>query len=297
MEGKEYELGRRLKSCRKRIGLKQEEVGRKIGIGKSMVSDWECGKRVPSVSLLMKLAALYEVPLEVLVDVQNAADGETAAERLSNFVMSDSPEEVAAYLNISVNSLSRMTAGDLDITQEQAEKLAERYGVQPSLFLDEPEEVIQTFPSNVRPISNLHHQRVPLIGEVAAGEPIYAPEDLGIYVDSPVDADAAITIRGDSMIPTYQDGDLVYIKARPDVPEGAVAVVFLDDEATLKHVYKRPTGLTLWSDNTAYAPMNIEFEDYNNVRIFGIPVGFTRIYKPTLDGKIRKGFSQEGKSK
>lgn len=152
-------------------------------------------------------------------------------------------------------------------------------------LLDQPD-----LPANVRPISKLHHQRVPLIGSVAAGQPIYDPEDAGIYVESPVDADAAITIRGDSMIPTYQDGDLVYVKARPDVPEGAVAVVFLDDEATLKHVYKRPTGLTLWSDNTAYAPMNIEFEDYNNVRIFGVPVGYTRIYKPDIAGKIKKGF-------
>ena len=152
-------------------------------------------------------------------------------------------------------------------------------------LLDQP-----ALPSNVRPISKLHHQRVPLIGGVAAGGPIYDPEDAGIYVESPVDADAAITIHGDSMVPTYLDGDLVYVKACPDVPEGAVAVVFLDDEATLKHVYKRPTGLTLWSDNTAYAPMNIEFEDYAVVRIFGVPVGYTRIFKPTIDGKIRKGF-------
>lgn len=144
--------------------------------------------------------------------------------------------------------------------------------------------------SNVRPISSLHRQRVPLIGGVAAGEPIYDPEDLGVYVESPVDADAAITIHGDSMVPTYQDGDLVYIKACPDIPEGAVAVVFLDDDATLKHVYKRPTGLTLISDNPAHPPIMVEFEDYVNVRIFGVPVGYTRIYKPTLDGKIRKGF-------
>ena len=146
-------------------------------------------------------------------------------------------------------------------------------------------------PSNVRPISFLHRQRVPLIGSVAAGEPIYDPEELGVYVDSPVDADAAITIRGDSMAPTYQDGDLVYIKARPDVPEGAVAVVFLDDEATLKHVYKRPTGLTLISDNMeTHPPIMVEFEDYANVRIFGVPVGYTRIYKPGIAGKVKKGF-------
>ncbi|MBQ1788824.1 MAG: LexA family transcriptional regulator [Oscillospiraceae bacterium] len=150
---------------------------------------------------------------------------------------------------------------------------------------------LPSLPSNVHPISNLHHQRVPLIGSVAAGEPIYDPEDAGVYVESPVEADAAITIRGDSMVPTYLDGDLVYIKARPDVPDGAVAVVFLDDEATLKHVYKRPTGLTLISDNMAtHPPLMVEFADYENVRIFGVPVGYTRIYKPGIAGKIRKGF-------
>ena len=155
-----------------------------------------------------------------------------------------------------------------------------------SIDRDEP-----PLPSNVRPISALHRQRVPLIGSVAAGEPIYDPEDAGVYVESPVEADAAITIRGDSMVPTYLDGDLVYIKARPDVPDGAVAVVFLDDEATLKHVYKRPTGLTLISDNMAtHPPLMVEFADYENVRIFGVPVGYTRIYKPGIAGKIRKGF-------
>ena len=169
------------------------------------------------------------------------------------------------------------------------EKLAKHFNVSKAYLLGEEEKPV-SFPSNVRPISSLHHQRVPLIGEVAAGEPIYAPEDLGVYVDSPVEADAAITVHGDSMEPTYKDGDLVYIKCRPDVPEGAVAVVFLDDEATLKHVYKRPTGLTLWSDNPNYRPMQIEFEDYAVVRVFGVPVGYTRIYKPSISGKIRKGF-------
>lgn len=156
---------------------------------------------------------------------------------------------------------------------------------------DTPTPDGQSLPSNVRPISALHHQRVPLIGAVAAGEPIYAPEELGVYVDAPVDADAAITVQGDSMEPNYMDGDVVYIKCHPDVPEGAVAVVFLDDEATIKHVYKRPTGLTLISDNMAnHPPMMIEFEDYSNVRIFGVPVGYTRIFKPDPTKKVKKGF-------
>ena len=142
-----------------------------------------------------------------------------------------------------------------------------------------------TYHPDVHPINALHRQRVPMLGSVAAGEPIY-DEEVGVYVDSPMDCDAALTVRGDSMVPTYQDGDIVYIKCRPDVPEGAVAVVFLDDEATLKHVYKRPTGLTLWSDNASYRPMQIEFEDYDVVRIFGVPVGYTRMYRKPI--KIKK---------
>lgn len=75
---------------------------------------------------------------------------------------------------------------------------------------------------------------------------------------------------------------------RPEVPEGSVAVVFLDDEAALKHVYYRKTGLTLISDNPAHPPIMAEFEDYPNMRIFGVPVGYTRLYKPDPLKKIEK---------
>jgi SOS-response transcriptional repressor LexA len=73
-----------------------------------------------------------------------------------------------------------------------------------------------------------------------------------------------------------------------------VAVVFLDDEATLKHIYKRPTGLTLISDNPAHPPIMAEFEDYPNMRTFGVPVGYTRIFKADPLKKIKKGFKKEG---
>ena len=198
-------------------------------------------------------------------------------------------EEFADLLGTTKQNISRYESGAVSPKISTAEVMAEKLGMTLS-ELNGSEDSLGKLPSNVRPISSLHRQRVPLIGGVAAGEPIYDPEDAGVYVESPVEADAAITIHGDSMVPTYQDGDLVYIKCCPNIPEGAVAVVFLDDEATLKHVYKRPTGLTLWSDNASYRPMQIEFEDYAVVRVFGVPVGYTRIYKKGIDAKIRKGF-------
>lgn len=143
---------------------------------------------------------------------------------------------------------------------------------------------------NIKPIDQLHRQAVPLIGKVAAGEPIYSPEDYDAYVDSPVKCDAAIEVQGDSMTPRFQDGDLVYIRCRPDVEDGQIAVVFLDDEAAIKRVYHDANGLTLLSDNPDYAPIRATFDDYNSIRVFGIPVGLTRMFKADPANKIRKGF-------
>ena len=207
-------------------------------------------------------------------------------------------EALAERINISKSSISEWEACKRVPRMETLRKIADALGVDVWEIIGfndvefTPVKDGVPLPSNVRPISSLHRQRIPLIGSVAAGEPIYDPEELGVYVDSPVDADAAITIKGDSMAPTYLDGDVVYIKCKPDVPEGAIAVIFLDDEATIKHIYyRRPTGLTLTSDNPGHPPLMIEFADYTTVRIFGVPVGYTRIYKKGIDGKIKKGFS------
>ena len=198
----------------------------------------------------------------------------------------DMVPRIAALLDCSVGYL--MGTEDEINAQRSLDALRAEFTAHSDAKIDTLLNGPGRLPPSVRPLSALHQQRVPLIGSVAAGKPIYDPEGQGVYIDAPVDADAALTVRGDSMEPTYLDGDVVYIKCRPDVPEGAVAVVFLDDEALIKHVYKRPTGLTLWSDNPNYAPMLIEYEDYTNVRIFGVPVGYTRIYKSRP--KVKKGF-------
>lgn len=214
-----------------------------------------------------------------------------------------SQQQLANKLNISKQAISNYERGTREPDYVTLEAIADALNVPMAMLISKEdqanalEEIYATYPqsklpSNVRPISALHHQRVPMIGEVAAGEPIYAPEDVGVFVDTPVKCDAAITVRGDSMVPNYLDGDVVYIKCVPDVQEGSVAVVFLDDEATLKHVYKRPTGLTLISDNMAtHPPIMAEFADYNNVRIFGVPVGFTRMFRPEPLAKVKKGFN------
>ena len=66
------------------------------------------------------------------------------------------------------------------------------------------------------------------------------------------------------------EGDVIYIRKQPNVDhDGQVAVVVLDDTATVKHVYRQKDGLLLVSDNPAYPPMYVPDADKNAVQIIG----------------------------
>ena len=129
------------------------------------------------------------------------------------------------------------------------------------------------------PTNVIEIPRIKLIGKCAAGEPIYN-EFSDEYVSSRLSADCALVVQGDSMEPTYLDGDIVYIHNTPDIAyEGQIAVVIVEDEATLKHVYHINNGLSLVSDNPKYPPMIKTISDYSVIRILGTVCGFTRMYK------------------
>lgn len=194
-------------------------------------------------------------------------------------------DEFAEMLGTTKQNISRYESGAVSPKITTAEIMAEKLGITLSELNGEDDHL----PLSLRPIKSIPRYTVPMMGAVAGGEPIYDKE-VDVYVDSPVDCDVALTVRGDSMAPMYRDGDVVYIKLRDVVPEGAVAVVLLDDEAALKYVYYRETGLTLLPENKEYMPIYPEFADYDRVRIFGVPVGFTRIYKQNPLNKIKKGF-------
>lgn len=120
-------------------------------------------------------------------------------------------------------------------------------------------------------------RRVPVLGDIAAGEPIVAERVYDEYVDIPDDGthryDAALRVTGDSMAPKYQIGDLVLVRYQDDVDDGQIAAVCLDDTVTLKRIYHMPNGLQLISDNPAYPPMVYTNMEVNNAHLVGLAVG------------------------
>lgn len=129
---------------------------------------------------------------------------------------------------------------------------------------------------NGQDILPVQRRAIPMLGEIAAGTPIYAEENAEIlFCDDSIHCDFALTVRGDSMIDArIYDGDIVFIRAQEDVDDGEIAAVILNDEATLKRVYHMKNGLQLLSANPKYAPMVFTLDECDSIRILGKAVGF-----------------------
>ena len=185
-------------------------------------------------------------------------------------------------LKLSKSDMSQFVSGKVTPGQWKISLLSKALGVSPAWLMGEdvPMNYGIDLPPEIRKIKDISPHRVPLLGNVAAGEPILAEESYEMYIDAPNKADYALTIQGDSMNPTYLEGDVVYIREQPDINyDGQVAVVLFDDSATVKHVYKQENGLLLTSDNPSWSPMLKLYADYDYIRILGIICGYTRMYK------------------
>lgn len=121
-------------------------------------------------------------------------------------------------------------------------------------------------------------ESVPLVGQIACGQPITAEENLEGYVSIPAEWHATFTLmcKGDSMEPTIHDGDLVAIRKDVEVENGEIAAVRIEDEATLKHVYLHSDYIELRPENPAYSSIIRRKEEMNDVTIEGKAVGLCR---------------------
>lgn len=175
------------------------------------------------------------------------------------------------------NDLSQYVSGKVTPGQEKLTVLGLALGVTETWLMgyDVPmerdnNEKINSLPhQDFKPISKRKYK---YLGEIACGEPIFADEQYETFIelDSDIHADFVLKAKGDSMINArIHDGDIVFIKEQNDVNDGEIAAVIIDDEATLKRVYKYDDYIMLNAENPAYKPIQINKTDAKNVRIIG----------------------------
>jgi repressor LexA len=102
---------------------------------------------------------------------------------------------------------------------------------------------------------------LPLVGEVAAGEPVLAEENIEEYLELPgviggEDGDYILRVKGDSMKDAgILEGDYVVVKQTEDAANGEIVVALLEHEATVKRFFREKDRIRLQPENSAYKPI------------------------------------------
>lgn len=148
----------------------------------------------------------------------------------------------------------------------------------------EKKGVIKMLPSKSRGIEIVGLQQgkgvsVPVAGEIRAGRPLLAVENIEghIIVDKtlfPAEGSFSLKVTGDSMIDAgIFDGDYVIVKPQSTIENGEIGVVLINDEATVKRVFKSKDKITLKPENRALQPVTY---DAGEVTVLGKVAGVIR---------------------
>lgn len=125
---------------------------------------------------------------------------------------------------------------------------------------------------------------LPLLGQIAAGAPILAEQNVEDLIAVPSEMVKSISnayllrVRGDSMSGEgINPRDLVVVKPQETANHGDLVAVLLGDEATVKRIHYEKGGIRLMASNPAYDPIEVTPED--NPKILGRIVGLMRDYE------------------
>lgn len=239
-------LGARIKKLREKEGLTQLEFAQKLNISNKTLSKYETNKSTPDYDTLTKIANYFKVSTDYLLgkDSENTKLDD-ALFKLGSFTTNNK------YLSF-LNSID-----DIDMLIKAMEKM------------NKETNEIDNLLDNIKTKTTI---QIPILGTIRAGLPIYATENVIGW--ETVQADEArngeyfyLKVTGDSMINArIYEGDLVYCRKQEDIESGEIAIILIENEATLKRVYKNNGTLILHPENPKYKP---EIIDKGNVQILG----------------------------
>jgi repressor LexA len=118
---------------------------------------------------------------------------------------------------------------------------------------------------------------LPVVGQVAAGQPVLAEENIEEYVQVPAliggeDGEYLLRVRGDSMKDAgILEGDYVVVHRQETASDSEIVVAMVGEEATVKRFFREPDHIRLQPENPAYEPIRSR-----EVRVLGRVVGLLR---------------------
>lgn len=191
-------------------------------------------------------------------------------------------KQLSDLTKIPKSSISQYMSGYAKPKQDRIYLISQALNVNPTWLLgydvnmeDDIQNVMKSF-DNIYPIDV---QKIPMLGTIACGEPIYADEDRESYVlcGTEIKADFCLRCKGDSMVNArIYDNDIVFISKQDIVSNGEIAAVIIDDEVTLKrfYYYRDQNLVILKPENSKYEDIVLSGEKLNKVKVLGKAIAF-----------------------
>jgi phage repressor protein C with HTH and peptisase S24 domain len=214
--------GDRIQLYRKRRKLSQPKLADMLGVTKNSVANWETGNSRPEFDTLTRLCVILDISADTFFSLPNRKDSLSNEER----------EHLQMYHALSPyerKSVDTLMAAMLENNELE--------------FREECERNFTRLP------------RAPLPVSAGTGMPLDGDEEQDyVYLRVSADiwrADEVITVRGDSMEPTFHDGDDILVEHTEKLNPGEIGIFIIDGEGFVKEY--RPDGLH--SHNPKYPPI------------------------------------------
>lgn len=215
-------FGSRLREARKNAGLTQQELANKIGTAKSTIAGYEKDAREPDVMKIWEIIKVLNISGEWLlggavVDSDKSPFMLTAREQL--------------YIK-KYRALNEHGKSNIDVLLENEFK-----------YSDEPEKIVYSIAEYLQPVS---------AGDGEWNDDAYT-ENAILNKAPPKGTSFIIRVHGDSMEPTFHDGDRVFIKSQQTIEHGEIGIFIIDGHAYVKELGDK----LLLSHNRLYDPISI----------------------------------------
>lgn len=134
-----------------------------------------------------------------------------------------------------------------------------------------------------KPSEDLDTVEIPILGRIAAGQPILAVEDAreAVKVDrffiGPNTGVFALRVSGDSMIEAgILDGDFIFVRKQIKAKPGDIVVAMIEDEATVKYFYPEGDRIRFQPANSRMEPIIVRRDQFRETQVLGVVVGVYR---------------------
>lgn len=249
-------IGTRLKESREKKGLLQSELAKLIGVKSAgVISNWEQDVSKPDANKMVKICQVLGISLSYLLNYYGTEKAPSLSDEAMKLATDYDDLDRHGKRMVRLVTDEEMARRDEEERQKQAAILREQRERLEAAEEIAPETVYFLIPGFVSAASAG-------LGQPAENE--YS-ENFKLKKEPPYGTSYIIRVSGDSMEPTYHDGEKVFVHAQSDIPVGKIGIFYMDGQNWIKELGKEE----LISHNPVYPPRS--FTD--DIRCQGLVLG------------------------